>query len=97
MPYEFIGFGAIDDQNACAFIGFWDMDDRFPHEFIGFGATDGSFPYDYALLSGSVLWHVSSWGWVGPSALFWWLLPRSPPLPSAWSWLAPDVALFAGQ
>ena len=54
MPYEFIGFGAMDDDHfAYEFTWFGTMDDQFgyefmflgngwqfSYEFIGFGAMD---------------------------------------------------------
>ena len=45
MDYEFIGFGAMDDDFACEFIGFGAMDDQFPYDFIGFGVMDNHFAY----------------------------------------------------
>ena len=40
-PYEFIGFGAMDNQFPCGFISFKAMDDNCLYEFKGFGAMDG--------------------------------------------------------
>ncbi len=38
LPYEFIGFGAMDVTKPYEFIGFGAMDAAKPYEFIGFGA-----------------------------------------------------------
>ena len=42
FPYEFIGFGAMDDNCLYEFIGFGARDIHFPYEFIGFGAIDAT-------------------------------------------------------
>ena len=44
VPYECIGFGAMDDTFPYEFIGFVAICTNFPHEFIGFGAKELLFP-----------------------------------------------------
>ena len=46
LPYEFIGFGAMDDNCPYECIGSGAVEGQVPYEFTGIGAMDDNCLYD---------------------------------------------------